>query len=62
MLVCISIHADTDTLCFRPKILKRVIYRFTLAQMECKISVLLNNCRQNITPLSLLVGMTGANI
>ena len=25
MLVCISIHADTDTLCFRPKILKRVI-------------------------------------
>ena len=24
MLVCISIHAGTDTLCFRPKILKRV--------------------------------------
>ena len=24
MLVCISIHADTDTLCFRPKILKKV--------------------------------------
>ena len=24
MLVCISIHADTDTLCFRPKIHKRV--------------------------------------
>ena len=24
MLVCISIHAATDTLCFRPKILKRV--------------------------------------
>ena len=24
MLVCISIHADTDTLCFRTKILKRV--------------------------------------
>ena len=24
MSVCISIHADTDTLCFRPIILKRV--------------------------------------
>ena len=24
MLICISIHADTDTLCFRPIILKRV--------------------------------------
>ena len=24
MLVCISIHAGTDPLCFRPKILKRV--------------------------------------
>ena len=24
MLVCISIHAGADTLCFRPKILKRV--------------------------------------
>ena len=24
MLVCISIHADTEALCFRPKILKRV--------------------------------------
>ena len=24
MLVSISIHAGTDTLCFRPKILKRV--------------------------------------
>ena len=26
--------------------------------MECKFSVLLNNCRQNITSLSLLVGTT----
>ena len=25
MLVCISIHADTDTLCFRPKILKELV-------------------------------------
>ena len=24
MSVCISIHADTDTICFRPIILKRV--------------------------------------
>ena len=38
----------------------QVNYRFPLAQMECKVSVLLNNCRQNITSLSLLVGTTVA--
>ena len=36
----------------------QVIYRFALAQMECKVSVLLNNWKQNITSLSLLVGTT----
>ena len=34
------------------------IYRFTLAHEECKSHVLLNNCKQNITSLSLLVGTT----
>ena len=36
----------------------QVIYRFALTQMECKVSVLLNNCKQNTTSLSLLVGTT----
>ena len=36
----------------------QVIYRFALTQMGCKVNVLLNNCKQNITSLSLLVGTT----
>ena len=36
----------------------QVIYWFTLAHMEYTSHVLLNNCKQNITSLSLLVGMT----
>ena len=34
------------------------MYRLTLAQMEYQINVLLNNCKHNITSLSLLVGTT----
>ena len=35
----------------------QVIYRFALAQVECtSYNVLPNNCKQNITSLSLLVG------
>ena len=30
--------------------------------MECKVNVLLNNCKQNITSLSLLVGTTLINL
>ena len=33
-------------------------YRFALAQIECKVNVLLYNYKQNITSLSLLVGTT----
>ena len=36
----------------------QVIYRFAVAQVECKSYSLLNNCKQNITPLSLLDGTT----
>ena len=36
----------------------QVIYRFAIAQMECKVNVLLNNCKENIMSLSLLVGKT----
>ena len=32
MLVCISIHADTDSLCFRPKILKSVNFSELVVQ------------------------------
>ena len=34
----------------------QVIYRFALAEEKCTVNVLLNNCKQNITSLSLLVG------
>ena len=34
------------------------IYQFALAQVECKVNVLLNNCKQNTTLLSLLAGRT----
>ena len=51
-----------DNLCINPiprdRINTQVIYRFTLAKAECKSHVLLNNCKQNITSLSLLVGIT----
>ena len=46
--------------CPQDRINTQVIYRFALAQIECKVSVLLNNCKQNNTSLSLLVGMTVA--
>ena len=36
----------------------QVIYQFALAQVECKVNVLLNNCKQNTTLLSLLAGRT----
>ena len=36
----------------------QVIYRLELAQVECTSKFLLNNCKQNITPRSLLVGTT----
>ena len=35
-----------------------MIYRFELAQVEGTSNVLLNNCKQNITSLSLLAGTT----
>ena len=35
-----------------------MIYRFALGQVEFTSNVLLNNCKQNITSLSLLVGTT----
>ena len=35
-----------------------MIYRFALTQMECKVSVLLNNRKQNTMSLSLVVGTT----
>ena len=35
-----------------------MIYRFALAQVECKRYVLLKNCKQNETSLSLLAGRT----
>ena len=35
-----------------------MIYRFALAQVECTINILLNNCKQNTTSLSLLAGRT----
>ena len=44
-------------LCINP-IHRIVIYRFELAQLECTSYVLLNNCKRNITSLSLLVGTT----
>ena len=34
----------------------QVIYRFELAQRSVQVNVLLNNCKQNNTSLSLLVG------
>ena len=42
------------------RLLKRtqVIYRFALAQVEGTSECLLNNCKQNITSLSLFAGMT----
>ena len=36
----------------------QMAYRFILPQMESKVNVLLNNCKQNKTSLSLLVGTT----
>ena len=36
----------------------QVIYRFALAQAGCTCYFLLNNSKQSITSLSLLVGMT----
>ena len=36
----------------------QMAYRFMLPQMESKVNVLLNNCKQNKTSLSLLVGTT----
>ena len=36
----------------------QVIYRLALAQVERTSSILLNNCKQNCTSLSLLVGTT----
>ena len=36
----------------------QVIYRFALAQVECTSYFLLNDCKQNIASLSLLVGTT----
>ena len=53
-----------DYLCINPisypadRINTQVIYGFALAQMECTINVLVNNCKQNISSLSLLVGTT----
>ena len=35
-----------------------MIYRFALAQWSVQVNVLLNNCKQNIMSLSLLVGTT----
>ena len=36
----------------------QVIYRFAYAQVKCTVIVLLSNCIQSITSLSLLFGMT----
>ena len=36
----------------------QVIYRFALLKWSVQVKVLLNNCKQNITTLSLLVGVT----
>ena len=33
-------------------------YRFALAQVSVKVNILLNNCKQNTTSLSLLAGRT----
>ena len=43
---------------YQPLRIDRVVYRFALAQVERQVNVLPNNCKQNITSLSLLVGMT----
>ena len=45
-----------DHLCINPN--TQVIYRFALAQWCVQVNVLLNNCKQNTTSLSLLVGTT----
>ena len=38
----------------------QVIYQFAYAQVKYNVSVLLSNCKQSITSLSLLVGTTEA--
>ena len=53
-LVCKSYPAD--------RINTQVIYRFALDHVACTNHVLLNNCNQNITSLSLLVGTTVYNV
>ena len=39
-----------------------VIYRFEVAQVSVQVNVLLNNCKQNIMSLSLLVGTTVVHV
>ena len=38
------------------------IYRFALTQVECTSYCLFSDCKQNITPLSLLAGRTVDNV
>ena len=40
----------------------KVIYRFALTQVECTSYFLFNDCKQNITSLSLLAGRTVDNM
>ena len=51
---------ETVASCFVYKVIRDLesIYQFPLSQVECPVNVLLNNCIQSITSLSLLVGTT----
>ena len=65
IMVCLQsyqgliIHRSLVHLSFpQDRINTQMIYQLALAQMEHTIYVLLNNCKQNITPLLLLVDRT----